>query len=86
MRDPKRDEPLRAEELTVLVQRPPTGFQASPRPAAQPDGSFEVSFVPDDPGLYKLLLAARKRGVRVGDVFPLDVKVKAPAAKEERKR
>lgn len=80
VRDPKRPEPLRAEELLALIQRPPTTFSLSQRPTQRADGSFEVSFVPEEAGLYKLLLGARGRGVEFGAVRPLDVRVKGPTA------
>lgn len=66
------------EELSLLVHRAPGNHQWRPVPVAEGGGVYRVRFEPPLEGRYRLLAAAPLRGVRLGDLPPVEFSVAAP--------
>ena len=64
------------EEIAVLVHRAPGNHQWRPTPVAEGKGVYSVSFEPPMAGRYRLLASVPARGVRLGDLPPLEIPVR----------
>ena len=74
----KDQRPLGAEELQVMVFRPPSGrWLERPVPRRVEDGVFEIDVSPPEPGQYVLLVGAESRGVTLGTLRDFKLGVQA---------
>ncbi|WNG14287.1 YncE family protein [Cystobacter fuscus] len=65
--DAKDSRPVRAEEVRVLMFRPPSGrWLQRPTPRRVEEGLFEIEVSPSEPGQYQLLVGVEGRGAPFG--------------------
>ncbi|WP_437838234.1 YncE family protein [Sorangium sp. So ce1153] len=71
-----------AKEMEIMIVRFPAGYRWSGAPRPEGDGVFSVAFTPPEPGEYRVLAAAPRRGVTLGAVpfVPLRVRPRRAGA------
>ncbi|KFE64243.1 hypothetical protein DB31_2037 [Hyalangium minutum] len=67
--------PLRPQEVSVLLFKPPGAWQRVVEPQAVEDGGLEVSFTPPSPGQYQMLVGTRTPASPLGKLPPLTLRV-----------
>nr|AYM54205.1 hypothetical protein [Sorangium cellulosum] len=82
---PKEAAPaLDAKEMEIMIVRFPAGYRFGGAPRPEGDGVFSVTFTPPAPGQYRFLAAAPQRGLPLGalPVVPLRVFPRGQGAPE----
>jgi hypothetical protein len=83
LRDPGSPEPVREAEVTALLVRSGgTWQQRRPALGSSEPGVFEVTFTPPRAGQYQLLAGVEPRGVKLGDLPLITLRVGATVGGE----
>ncbi|MCI0574200.1 MAG: YncE family protein [Myxococcaceae bacterium] len=82
VRDAATGQPVPADEVQVLLVRPPGTWHRRAVPRALGDGTLAVSFTPPTPGQYQLLVGTRAPASPIGKVPPISLGVAGQRTKE----
>ncbi|MGA9520008.1 MAG: YncE family protein [Myxococcaceae bacterium] len=73
--DTESKKPVPAEQIRVLLFRPPGTWQLRPAARALADGTFEVPFTPPTPGQYQFVVGTNAPGSGLGSIRPITLGV-----------
>ncbi|XXT22644.1 YncE family protein [Sorangium sp. So ce429] len=71
---------LDAKEMEIMIVRFPAGYRWNGAPRPEGDGVFSVAFTPPEPGEYRFLAAAPQRGLPLGALSFVPLRVLPPRA------